>query len=441
MGSFLSMENVHCWSRRKSWFSVEAKDYLSRGSHPEGLAGKLRDYLKAQGIDLERYEQAYLVTAPRFLGYSFNPVSFWYLYDDNKRLSAMILEVNNTFDERRLYLLIRDTIPDDDGTVLGKAPSFSQTWAKDFHVSPFNDRHGSYFLRAIDPFTSAETARIDCNITLKSVDERPKLVARVFSTASPVLPSSLSHTQTLRFLFAWWWVGLLTDLRILREARKLWAKGLQVFYRPEVLVSSIGRRAALEEEILEKRFRAWLKKTVGSFHKGICVHYVAALNSEFTESFGSNRGDVNSNLALRLRILSPAFYRALVYSADVADAFEPAYFNAAFSTKLIFVSDDTILQELLLHSRLSTSNRSQAASSWLLLYLIQGFLPAGVAKQTTAPLDYQVAALKIWLSDKISFGSLTILASYKELMWLVWLYFCLGVIEKLLGLLYADGSL
>ena len=55
----------------------------------------------------------YLVTAPRFLGYAFNPVSFWYLYSEKMNLKAMILEVNNTFDERRLYLL-RQTSEGDD---------------------------------------------------------------------------------------------------------------------------------------------------------------------------------------------------------------------------------------------------------------------------------------------------------------------------------------
>jgi DUF1365 family protein len=46
-----------------------------------------------------------LITAPKLLGYSFNPVSFWYLYSADRKLSAMILEVNNTFDERHIYFL------------------------------------------------------------------------------------------------------------------------------------------------------------------------------------------------------------------------------------------------------------------------------------------------------------------------------------------------
>ncbi|KAL8910450.1 MAG: hypothetical protein Q9171_004244 [Xanthocarpia ochracea] len=83
------------------------------------------------------FPHAYLVTAPRFLGYSSNPVSFWYLYNDYMELQAMILEVNNTFDERRMYFLKDSFAPtdsDDSWTLVENPRSrFRQTWPKDFH--------------------------------------------------------------------------------------------------------------------------------------------------------------------------------------------------------------------------------------------------------------------------------------------------------------------
>src|ERR1700761_6899922 len=36
---------------QSTWFTIEAGDYLERGTHPDGLWGKLKDYLHAQGID------------------------------------------------------------------------------------------------------------------------------------------------------------------------------------------------------------------------------------------------------------------------------------------------------------------------------------------------------------------------------------------------------
>ena len=96
-------------SDQKSWFNVSSNDYLTRGSGRLSLAEKLKRYLHTQGVTDRDYTFAYLVTAPRFLGYSFNPVSFWYLYDSDTALKYTILEVNNTFDERRMYLLKLDS--------------------------------------------------------------------------------------------------------------------------------------------------------------------------------------------------------------------------------------------------------------------------------------------------------------------------------------------
>ena len=57
VGSFLSADldsisrntqEDHSTPRPKSWFSVEAQDHLSRGSHVKGLKGKLDAYLRAE---------------------------------------------------------------------------------------------------------------------------------------------------------------------------------------------------------------------------------------------------------------------------------------------------------------------------------------------------------------------------------------------------------
>ena len=92
-------------SQQSSWFNVRCEDFLTRGDGHLGLAEKLKRYLHTQGVTDRDYSFAYLITAPKFLGYNFNPVSFWYLYDSDVVLRYMILEVNNTFDERRMYLL------------------------------------------------------------------------------------------------------------------------------------------------------------------------------------------------------------------------------------------------------------------------------------------------------------------------------------------------
>lgn len=125
-------------------------DYLQRGHEDLGLRGKLDNFLKSQEVEPSDYLYAYLVTAVRFLGYHFNLVSFWYLYSSDKVPSAMVLEVNNTHDERRPYLVLRDFAQEakqvsDVTPAPGAAPSRMRgSWPKDFCVSPFSSRKGSY---------------------------------------------------------------------------------------------------------------------------------------------------------------------------------------------------------------------------------------------------------------------------------------------------------
>jgi len=84
--------------------------------------------------------EIYLITMPRFLGYAFNPVSFWLCYDKEQALRAVLCEVNNTFKEHHFYLCHHEdqrAIEKDDWLEAEKI----------FHVSPFIKRDGHYKFR------------------------------------------------------------------------------------------------------------------------------------------------------------------------------------------------------------------------------------------------------------------------------------------------------
>lgn len=221
------------------------------------------------------YPFAYLVTAPKLFGYSFNPVSFWYLYSADRELTAMILEVNNTFDERRMYFLkatenlvasshrhdkvahLKDSSGTKDAPLVPntvelqrETTKFTNSWTKGFHVSPFNSRKGEYSLVAYDPLypTMNGRGRIENAITLRSTKAGSKLVARIFSLGASLDPADMTLWQKLKFLSSWWWTGFVTFPHIVREAGKLFfQKKLHVWYRPEPLKESIGRNADATE--------------------------------------------------------------------------------------------------------------------------------------------------------------------------------------------------
>ena len=206
-----------------------------------------------QNVSDHDWDHAYLVTAPRFLGYSFNPVSFWYLYDHKDELIMMVLEVNNTFDERRMYLLDATKAPKSATSepTLSVAKRFKNVWPKDFHVSPFNSRKGSYSLSAVDSFGSGENKKrtnIDNTIVLTSSKDHAKLVARIFSQGLDFNLATITTMQTMLLLSKWFWVGFATYPRIVKEAGALFfRRKLHVWFRPEVSSLSIGRKATSSE--------------------------------------------------------------------------------------------------------------------------------------------------------------------------------------------------
>jgi DUF1365 family protein len=332
ISKLLSVDSPH-----PGWFSVDPEDYLFRGDSHMSLSEKLQKYLRTQSVTDRDYAFAYLVTAPRFLGYSFNPVSFWYLYDADIRLKYMILEVNNTFDERRMYLLRvnkADTGVDveagheNDAPVgVGKQLTFSATWKKDFHVSPFNSRKGSYSLRATDPLAAYEETghvRIDNTIVLRSSKEHPKIVARIWSDGEPKDPATISSLQAARFILAWCWVGFATFPRILWEASKLYfRRRLHVWYRPEVVDTSIGRPYTADERELEAFFKAFLTNAVSEGNKPLRVIYepAHAENEEIVLYSPAFTYEEDHKRTLSIKVLTPAFYSRFAHYEHAKEAF------------------------------------------------------------------------------------------------------------------------
>src|SRR5205807_4123738 len=113
-----------------------------------------------------------VLTHPRSFGHCFNPVSFYYCFDDaGERLQAVVAEVTNTpWGERHAY-------------VLGSAPSNGGVLAANFdkamHVSPFMGMDHRYHVRASTPgrtlsvhigSSRARTAVFDATLSLRRRD-------------------------------------------------------------------------------------------------------------------------------------------------------------------------------------------------------------------------------------------------------------------------------
>lgn len=169
----------------------------------------------------------------------------------------MIVEANNTYGERRIQLLDgscsvspvstpTSEVSQPDGPMM----KFTDIWLKDFHASPFNSRKGSYSLKALNPFPTPDflDAQIDNTITLRSSKDHVKIVARCQSTHPPINADRLNFWVAVRLIAGWWWIGLATYPRMLREAARLYFhRKLNIWYRPEVLHPSLGRKPTSTE--------------------------------------------------------------------------------------------------------------------------------------------------------------------------------------------------
>ena len=246
-----------------------------------------------------------------------------------------MLEVNNTFGERRPYLVLRDfdaeerNLPPNidrhghDVEQGSPRARVKNTWKKDFHVSPFNSRNGAYSLQASDPLSANfdEFRDVDITINLTSSKSQPKLVARLFSEGNAIDPSSMTTLDKVSFLLKWFWVGFATFPRIVKEAFTLfYSRGLHVWYRPEPLKDSMGRHADATERNLEPVFRCYLKHLVEHAMEPITVTYTpSGIPDASEETFRSVASADKSGPGdhVHIKILTPAFYtRFIGYAHD-----------------------------------------------------------------------------------------------------------------------------
>lgn len=294
----------------KVWrvLSLRSDDYMG-SKHVGGIKEKLWAHMSDHGVQTESLRRAFLVTTPRLFGYSFNPVSFHYVYDKEEQLKVVVLEVNNTFGEKHIYVLRQDEARDRTRSGYTSA----QTFPRRFHVSPFNDRSGSYQLQCLDPFVDSEL-KIDMHLTLLEPDGTKKLTAQVNSTNAPI--PTTNTVLALWTLLTYGGAVFLTTPRILYEAYKLhYGKKLAVYLRPEPHedLSAIGRQIAGSSETyfmelwLEylRANKEWIPCKLVKFDL-----LPASTHERFIEIEGSGDGE------LLIVVLSYQFFNSLATSSS-----------------------------------------------------------------------------------------------------------------------------
>ena len=112
---------------RWNWSSYCERDHFGDSRRP--LRERLAEDAARHGVTLPD-GPIFLLTYLRYLGYVFNPVSFFYCYDRAGKLALLMSEVNSTFGESHNYWLTASN--ERESTAVKR-----YTTAKKMHVSPF----------------------------------------------------------------------------------------------------------------------------------------------------------------------------------------------------------------------------------------------------------------------------------------------------------------
>ena len=182
-------------------FSFFDKDYLSENNKSTKI--KVIEYLRSNGLQIDCNCKIELITMPRIFGYTFNPVSFYFISEGNNHRYS-IAQVNNTFGEMKLYLL----------TDFSNFEYELKT-RKYFYVSPFS-RLDTYFHFKFKIPNKNLDIRID-----EYEDNKKILLSSIFGHEKPFHNSLL-----IKFIFIYPFLTLKVILLIHYHALLLKFKGL-----------------------------------------------------------------------------------------------------------------------------------------------------------------------------------------------------------------------
>ncbi|CAI7668200.1 unnamed protein product [Penicillium discolor] len=452
------------------WFRIDTSWYLHRGDGHLTLAAKLEHFLKERGENPNQYPYAYLISIPQFLWWTKSPISYWYLYSPLKELSGIIMEINNSYGEKK-NAFCRLTKEDSSSyekaatcevfsTALGKGPHGDQlirftssaptakyykgSWEKDIFASPFEKVEGGFALRFMDPLhpEPEKGGPLHSNMTLISIDGKPKISSRLFSVAPPIDPLSLSSWELASFLLSWSFVVPVSIGRIVVEALRIRFRGnLPYLNKPDVKKGNIPRNASETERDLEPFFRLYLSQLVETCRFPLEVIYTPAKSLHLHPM--SIHSPVKTYTSappptLQIQPLTPQFYTNILKYPDATTGVfsEMEHIPQACDpeSQRLWASDPVMLQRLI-ESTIDPPNAKviQVPSAsvpaelpvypasnppWQTKTGVRTFMDAFT--DSNCPLGmrrrYRAARIYCYLTEKYAWGSYKLAAVYEFLL-------------------------
>ena len=208
---FLDLSELKELNNKLNFFSLNKFNLISfyEKDHGERDGSSILDWVKN---NLRSYNvstdniKVKLLCYPRILGYVFNPLSIFFVYDNDENLISILYEVKNTFGEQHTYVF----------KIEGENKLIQNNCSKKFHVSPFIEMDCNYFFRILNPGDKL-------SVIIDQYDQEGKILfasqdgIRSDLTNKNLMNSYLKHPlMTFKIISA-----------IHFEAFKLWIKGIK----------------------------------------------------------------------------------------------------------------------------------------------------------------------------------------------------------------------
>tara|TARA_B100000401_G_C52672461_1_gene655614 strand:- start:95 stop:871 length:777 start_codon:yes stop_codon:yes gene_type:complete len=147
-----------------------------------------------------------LLCYPRMFGYVFNPLSIFFVYNNNLKLISILYEVKNTFGEQHTYIFKTNN----ENRIINNCK-------KKFYVSPFIKMNCEYFFKILNPGNKL-------SVVINQYEDKTKLlfasqdgIAKEFNSKNLII-SFLTHPL----------MSIKIILAIHFEALRLWIKGIKL---------------------------------------------------------------------------------------------------------------------------------------------------------------------------------------------------------------------
>ena len=209
---FLDLDELSLLDKELSFFSYNSFNLVSFWDKDHGdrdgksLKNWVLKNLKLKNISYKNVSIK-ILCYPRIFGYVFNPLSIFFVFDENSKPIAIFYEVKNTFGEQHTYVF----------KISNNSKLIKNNCKKKFYVSPFMDLESEYFFRVSIP---------ENNISVV-IDQRDKNGKLLFASQD-----GIRHKLNLKNLLISYFKHPLMTFKVISaihfEALKLWIKGIKL---------------------------------------------------------------------------------------------------------------------------------------------------------------------------------------------------------------------